>query len=328
MNTIKALQFVEPQKVRMIEIEKTEPQKNQVAIKLLATSLCNHSELRSYYGGSVSGYGSNYPMLIGEPGHEGVGIIVKKGENVNEFEEGDIVVMTGHGGEPTHRSYLIREAKDVALVTPQGREPKNASILEMYGCAYHCIRKGWSEISGYDDKSVAVIGSGAIGLCAIQILKCWPIKKLFAFDIQEDKLDLAKKSGADVTIKLPKDDGFEKNMIDLPKFDIVVECSGSRNGQLFAYSLRPMAIINVSYYPKPIMINQADWFNSNTTIYNPGFLSSIELRAMAALYNRRLIDPEILISKMIKPDPEEYLNTIKEIEDGKIVKALIDWEKV
>jgi threonine dehydrogenase-like Zn-dependent dehydrogenase len=324
MKTNKALQFLEPQKAALIEIEKREPADNEVGIKMLATSLCNHSELRSYYGGEKTGYGVCYPMQTGEPGHEGIGIIDKVGKSVTEFIEGDYVVMTGHGGEPVHRSYIIREAKDIAKILPGQRNSKYASILEMYGCAYHCIKVGWNESGAYDNKRVALIGAGAIGLCGVQILKLWPLKELIVFDISDEKLQLAKKSGADSLIKLLPDAGNE--LKNYGKFDIVIECSGSRGGQELANTLMPKTLINVSYYSKPLSVNQSLWFNANTTIYNPGFLNSEELRSMAVLYNRGLIDPEILISKVIKPDADIYLNTIKEIEKGKIVKAIIDWE--
>ena len=326
MKPMTALQFTEPQKAQFIEIEKREPAVGEAGIKMLATSLCNHSELRSYYGGEKTGYGSSYPMQIGEPGHEGIGIIEKTGKSVTEFNEGDFVVMTGHGGEPTHRSYIIREAKDIAKIIPGKRNPKYASILEMFGCAYHCIKVGWNEYGGYDNKKVAVIGAGAIGLCAIQILKLWPLMEIVVFDISDEKLNLAKKCGAGGLVKIQSGESMENTVKNSGKFDIVIECSGSKGGQDLSYALMPKTIVNVSYYPKPLSINQADWFNSNTTIYNPGFLNSEELRAVASLYNRELIDPEILISKEIKPDAESYLNTIIEIEKGKIVKAIIDWE--
>jgi alcohol dehydrogenase, propanol-preferring len=328
MQLLKAIQFIKPAAAQFAEIEKKHPSPYKVGIKMLATSLCNHSELRSFYGGEKKGYGSNYPMLPGEPGHEGVGIIIEKGTNIREFNEGDIVVMTGHGGDPTHRSFIIREAKDVSKIIPGNRNPKFASILEMYGCAYHCIKEGWKEFNAYDNKRVAVIGLGAIGLCATQILRFWPLQTIVAFDINDDKLRLAKTSGADETINISGNENAELIANGIERFDIVIECSGSKGGQDLAYALKPKSLINVSYYPKDLTVNQADWFNSNTTIYNPGFLNSDELRAVAAMYNRGLLDPEILISKQINPDISKYLKTIKEIESGKIVKAIIDWEMI
>ncbi|MCD6365458.1 MAG: hypothetical protein J7M14_06240 [Planctomycetes bacterium] len=50
------------------------------------------------------------------------------------------------------------------------------------------------------------------------------------------------------------------------------------------------------------------------------------MKAVANLYNRRLIDPEPMISARIAADPVTYLETIRTIERGEVVKALIDWE--
>jgi len=61
-------------------------------------------------------------------------------------------------------------------------------------------------------------------------------------------------------------------------------------------------------------------------VYNPGVLAPVELKAVAALYNRRRINPEPMITHRIPPEPEAYLETIRAIERGEVVKALIEWE--
>jgi hypothetical protein len=45
------------------------------------------------------------------------------------------------------------------------------------------------------------------------------------------------------------------------------------------------------------------------------------------LYNRGLIDPEALISRRILPEPEAYVETIRQIEAGEVIKALIEWDE-
>ena len=79
-------------------------------------------------------------------------------------------------------------------------------------------------------------------------------------------------------------------------------------------------------------MHQGRWFAAATTVYNPGGLvaggvagSGRELRAVANLYNRRLIDPDVMITRRIPPDPDVYLKTIGDIERGEIIKALIEW---
>ena len=73
-------------------------------------------------------------------------------------------------------------------------------------------------------------------------------------------------------------------------------------------------------------MHQGRWFIVKTTVYNPGVLASSELRDVANLYNRRLIDPDAMITRRTSPDPDVYLKTIGDIERGEIVKAIIEWE--
>ena len=302
--------------------------RGQALVRMLASSLCNHPELRSYYGDQPAGYGSHYPMAVGEPGHEGVGEIIALGEGAGatNLAVGDIVAMTGHGGDPTHRSHVLKQADTLARILPDGRDPKPASILEMFGCAYHCIRAVWNEPHAYDDARVAVIGAGAIGLCSVQMLRLWPARQVTALDVRADKLRLAARLGATETVEVPSDTDAEQLAADLGGFDVVVECTGQAAGHRLACALARRAIINVSFCAEPYEVHQGRWFAFSTTVYNPGVLTSRELKAVASLYNRRLIDPDAMVSRRIAPDVDEYLDAIAAIERGEVVKALIDWE--
>jgi len=320
-----ALQFVRPGRVELTDIEVPEPGSGQVVVRMLASSLCNHPEVRSYRGGQPAGYGSSYPMAPGEPGHEGVGQVVSAGAGVTTVAPGDLVVMTGHGGDPLHRSVVLRDADAVAVIRPGDRDPRPASCLEMFGCAYHCVRAGWREPGGFDGARVAVVGAGAIGLCAIQILRLWPVAGITALDLRSEKLDLAASLGATETVGIPSEADAESLAATLGTFDVVVECSGHIKGHHLANALVRRTLINVSLCPEAYLVHQGQWFTRGTTIYNPGVLTSDELRAVAALYNRGLIDPERMISRRIPPAPGAYLDAIRAIDRGRIVKALIEW---
>ena len=108
MKKVKSIQYTAPEKPIFTEVSMGEPGNEQVGIEIIASSLCNTSELRSFKGGYKTGYGVKYPMKVGEPGHEAVGRVVSLGSGVKGFAKGDYVVMTGHGGEPCHREYVNR----------------------------------------------------------------------------------------------------------------------------------------------------------------------------------------------------------------------------
>ena len=324
---VKSILFESMKKPILVQLEKNKLLPHQLGIQTIASSLCNHSEMRSFFGNEEPGYGSSYPMLPGEPGHEAVGRVCEIGSDVNDFTVGELVVMTGHGGDECHRSYIIKDASCVAKITPFERDPIQASILEMYGCAYHCLKAQFNN-GGYDNKKVAVIGLGAIGLCTLQLLCLYPTSDITAFDLSLEKCSLARSMGANHTCLIHPETEYESIVKDLGLFDVVIECSGHKNGHALAYAICNKSLIFTSYCKDPVPVRQSVLFNRNTTIYNPGILTVEDLKAVALLYNKRMIDPAPLITKIIPPDMNAYIQTIYEIQKGQIIKALIDWRKV
>jgi NADPH-dependent curcumin reductase CurA len=54
------------------------------------------------------------------------------------------------------------------------------------------------------DENVVVVGTGGLGLMAIQLAKAVTGAKIIAMDLDDQKLDVAKKNGADFTINSKK----------------------------------------------------------------------------------------------------------------------------
>lgn len=315
MNKVKCLVYSAPGKPEFINIEKEKPESNYAGIRILASSLCNTSELRSFAGGYKNGYGSGYPMKPGEPGHEAVGIVESIGNDVKEIDIGDIVVMTGHGGDPCHRSYVLRNANDIARLEPGNRIVEEASMLEMYGCAYHCaVAPG--DLGFFEGKKVLVIGLGSMGLCTIQILRGIGNVEITAADINEERLGVAGKSGADILLVPDEVKG---------SFDIVIECSGSVPGQELSFALAPKTLIFSSYNTRRISLEQNLLFDSKTTIYNPGIPTSENFKKAVGLYNEGRIKPSLLVTGEINADIDEYLKALEDIRNGKTIKTLMIW---
>lgn len=315
MNKVKCLIYSAPGKPEFANIEKENPESNHAGIIVLASSLCNTSELRSFRGGYEKGYGSGYPMKPGEPGHEAVGIVESIGSEVKEIKVGDMVAMTGHGGNPCHRSYVLRNANDIARLEPGNRNAEEAAMLEMYGCAYHCaVSPGGLEF--YEGKRVLVMGLGSMGLCTIQILRGIGNIEITAADINEERLGIAGKSGAGILLLPDEVKGT---------FDIIIECSGSVSGQELSLGLAPKTLIFSSYNTRRISLKQNLLFDSNTTIYNPGIPTSENFKKAVGLYNEGKINPSLLVTGEISADIDEYLKAIEDIKNGKTIKTLMIW---
>ena len=56
------------------------------------------------------------------------------------------------------------------------------------------------------DDNVVIVGAGGLGLMAMQLAKAMTGARIIAMDLDDNKLQVAKKNGADVTINSKKDD--------------------------------------------------------------------------------------------------------------------------
>jgi Zn-dependent alcohol dehydrogenase len=203
------------------EIEIPDPRPDQVIVKMFSSGVC-HSQLHQMHNPDTS--------TPGVLGHEGTGIVTHVGSDVTHLKEGDHAIVTwvrrdpvkGRGGsEPTGVTY--REEPVSGSVYTWGRDvltteqlvvpiPKSAptdiscivgcAVLTGAGAVMHTaqVRPG---------NSVAVIGVGGVGISAVQmasILEAYPV---IAVDLDDDKLEYARKMGATHTVNASKVDPIE-----------------------------------------------------------------------------------------------------------------------
>ncbi len=224
---MKAARIVEPNKpLEISEIEIPEPKENQVIVKVKAVGVC-HSDLHLWEGGYDLGDGSfmkvtdrgvKYPVT---PGHEIVGSIAKMGSTVTGFSEGDDVLVYPWIGEGTcpackagnenlcdspqslgvfqdggySEQVLVPHFKYLVKVSGIDLEP--AASLACSGLtAYTAVKKANMNSPEY----LVIIGAGGLGLMGIQIAKAITKSKVICVDLDDKKLDVAKKMGADFVI--------------------------------------------------------------------------------------------------------------------------------
>jgi len=224
---LKAARIVEANKpLEISELEIPEPKENQVIVKVKAVGVC-HSDLHLWEGGYDLGDGSfmkvtdrgvKYPVT---PGHEIVGSIAKMGSAVTGFSEGDDVLVYPWIGEGTcpackaGNENLCDSPKSLGvfqdggyaeqvlvphfkyLVKVSGIDLEPAASLACSGLtAYTAVKKANMNSPEY----LVIIGAGGLGLMGIQIAKAITNAKVICVDLDDKKLDIAKKMGADFVI--------------------------------------------------------------------------------------------------------------------------------
>ncbi len=202
-------------KLRLEEVEVKRPGRNEILVKVIASGVC-HTDLHA-----VEGDWPVKPKMPLIPGHEGVGYVVALGPDVKNVKEGDAVgvpwlysacggcdqCITGwetlcdsqqNGGysvDGGFAEYVIADARYV------GKLPANVDFMQMAPilCAGVTVYKGLKETETKPGEWVAISGIGGLGHVAVQYAKAMGMH-VAAIDVGDDKLDLAKKLGADITV--------------------------------------------------------------------------------------------------------------------------------
>ena len=198
-----------------------------VVLKLAAACVCG-SDLWPYRG--LEGEFTKSRFM----GHEYVGTVVEKGDEVSTLDLGDFVIgsfMLSDGtceicqaGYPSRcanagtytgsqAQYMRVELADGSLVKVPGGQPENPDKLADYLAASDVLGTGWYAAVAANagpGTTIAVVGDGAVGLCAVLAAKALGAERVIAFSRHEDRAALAREFGADVVIAERGEEGAAK----------------------------------------------------------------------------------------------------------------------
>ena len=223
--------------------ERPIPQINddELLVKVMASGICGSDVLEWYRIKKA-------PLVLG---HEISGVVEKAGKNVKNFKTGDRVFVSHHvpcmkchyclNGHPTACETLHKTNFDPGGFSEYLRVPKinvefgtfrlpdnvsfdEGTFVEPIGTILRAQRLANLK----DSQTLLVIGSGISGLMHIKAAKAKNIKKIFAVDTNEFRLNAAKKFGADFIINAKADVLSElKESNENRLADLVIVCTGA-----------------------------------------------------------------------------------------------------
>ena len=315
---------------------------NDVLIKVDRTGICG-TDLHIYKWDAWAQRTIPVPMVVG---HEFVGEIVEVGSNVNDFRKGQIVSGEGHVvcGRCRNclagRRHLCSDTSGVGVNRPgafaeyvaipfsnvwQHRADIDldvASIFDPFGNAVHTALS--FDLLGED---VLITGAGPIGLMAVAIAKHAGARFIVITDINEYRLDLARKMGA--TVALNVNGGtiaeVQKQLRMKEGFDVGLEMSGSPSAfkNMLANMCHGGKIALLGIPSEEIAI---DW---NLVVFN--------MLTIKGIYGREMYETWYKMSVMlesglgIKPvithryHYTEFEKGFEVMESGKSGKVILDW---
>ena len=235
---MKSAQIIEPNKPLQInEIVLPNPNGNQVIIKVKSTGVC-HSDLHLWEGGydtgdgfmKVTDRGVKFPVT---PGHEVVGTVEQIGDSVEGVNIGDLVLVypwigceqcpTCQNGDTNlcespkslgvfqnggYAEYvLVPNSKFLAKIN--NLDPDAAASLACSGLtAFTAIKKALVN----KPENILIVGAGGLGLMGVQIAKALTNSNIICADLDDEKLNSAKKLGATHTVNTKEPDAIKEIM--------------------------------------------------------------------------------------------------------------------
>src|ERR1051325_11457884 len=217
---------------------------NDVLIRVEKTGICG-TDLHIYKWDEWAQKTIPVPMVVG---HEFVGEIVEVGSNVVDFHAGDIVSAEGHVvcGRCRNclagRRHLCKDTKGIGVNRPgafaefisvpmtnvwhhrNDVDLDVASIFDPFGNAVHTALS--FDVLGED---VLITGAGPIGIMAAAVVKHAGARFVVITDVNEYRLDLARKLGVTLALKVSKSNLREaQDKLGMAEgFDVGLEMSGN-----------------------------------------------------------------------------------------------------
>ena len=344
---MKSAKIIEINQPLQIQENKTpKPKGSQVLVKVQSSGVC-HSDIHLWEGGyegpqgqflKTTDRGVKYPLT---PGHEIAGIIDGLGEQTEGFAKNEKVLVypwIGEGLCPACRTgeenlcdkprslgiyndggyaeyvlvpsykYLVKLGDEIDTDTSA---PLSCSALTAYGA----VKNG--NLTPNDN--VVIVGTGGLGLMAIQLAKAITGSRIIALDRDDNKLKAAKENGADEVINSKKEDAV-KTVLELTErlgADAVIDfVNASSTVETDLNFLRRRAkLVLVGLFGGELKLNLIAMPTRSYKLIGSYTGSMNDLIELVSLAKRGIIKP--IISNKFKL--EEATKALKMLRDGKIL---------
>jgi alcohol dehydrogenase, propanol-preferring len=328
------------------ELQTPKPKGSQILIKVQSEGVC-HSDVHvweGYYEGiggqplKTTDRGVKYPLT---PGHEIAGIVDSLGEQVKGFDKNEKVLVypwIGEGMCPACRigeenlcdkprslgiyndggyaeyvmvpdyKYLVKIGDDMDMDISA---PLSCAGLTAYGAVKNANLK--------PDDNVVIVGTGGLGLMAIQLVRAVTAARIIAMDIDDKKLQVAKKEGADIVLNLKNEDYIKvvMELTDKLGVDAVIDfVNSTKSVEDYMQILRRRAkLVLVGLFGGELRLSLVSIPTRAYKIIGSYTGSLQDLIELVSLAKRGVVKP--VVSNRFKLDQAE--EALQMLKDGKIV---------
>jgi 2-desacetyl-2-hydroxyethyl bacteriochlorophyllide A dehydrogenase len=332
---LKAALIEKPRSFKVLEKDIPSIKSNEVLVKVHVCGVCG-TDVHIYEGAMPW---AKLPLI---PGHEFSGVVAEVGRDVNGISVGDAVTVdpnitcglcrycrsarrnlcprvesigvTRDGG---FAEYVVAPTSQLYMV-PKGLSLDEAAFTEPVACCLHGIMR----LSIRPGEDVLIVGAGPIGLIHLQLVRRAGAGRVIVVEVNDRRLKLAEKLGADLTVNPSRDDVVKavNSFLGGKGVEAAIDAAGGSNPLTLALNcLEPggrLLVFGVASESDVWSIKPYDIYKRELTIIgsfiNPYEMDgALNLLASGALNVKPLISHVIKLEDLEKALKHEIPNTIK-----------------
>lgn len=332
-----------PRNVALIDADVPKTAPDEALIEVKSSGICG-TDIHIYHDSAFY----TPPVILG---HEYAGVITEVDSEVSNFNVGDRVtsaatipcgtcfmcrinranrcvgeqkkILGAHKADGTFTKYVAVPGKILHRI-PDNLSFDEAAVAEPVACAVHNV----CELVGIDPGDVVVVlGPGPVGLLSLQIAKVSGARQVIVAGVNADKdrLQLAEKLGADLTINVDEEDAVEvtKSMTGGLGADVVLEASGSSAARKQAFDIvrRCGKVGLIGLAGKPAEINLDKVVEGELDIKGSwGTIWTSWLKALGLMSSGRIRVSPLITAKL---PLERWHDGFRMMEERKALKVLL-----
>lgn len=338
---MKALQINNEGSVQVTEIGKPTVGTGEILLRIKYVGFCG-SDLNTYLGRNPM---VKMPVI---PGHE-VGAVIEeigegvpagfmKGMNVtvnpytncgkcascrngrvNACEHNETLGVQRNG---SMQEYLVLPWNKVIPAT--GLSEKECALIEPMSVGFHAVSR--AQVTDID--TVVVIGCGMIGLGAI-VRANLRGAHVIAIDLDDEKLELAKRLGAKDAINSKTDNVVErvKEITDGYMADVVIEAVGSPVTYVTAIDIVAFTgrVVCIGYAKSEVSFQTKYFVQKELDIRGSRNAMPEDFRAVIQYLQNGTCPKDELISAVVKPEQAGDILKIWSENPGKVFRILVEF---
>jgi len=301
--------------IKITHIENPELGPNDILVQMSACGICG-SDVEKVFGK----YGQPSMKL----GHEPAGIILKVGSQVENFTVGDRVFThhhvacysktcheCSHGNETMCEKYYQSNLNPCGLADeyvvpewnvkhggvlkiPDEMSFEEAAMIEPLAC---CLR-AWKKFNYQKNDTAVILGVGPTGIMHALLARSVGFSKIFCSDINDFRLDFAKKLGFEAVHSNESSEKILQSVID--GVDVAIVATGNLNAFNSAINLvrkgGTIVMFGVPSKDASIDINMSNVYSKEITITTTYAASDTDTKNALELIASGTIDVKSLIT--------------------------------